>query len=110
LSDEQPLLEIIEVRGTRRVRVRLRGELDLAGAPALSETLRRLRDRHEPVLLDLDELSFIDMSGLRVVLTAAEEAARDGWAFSITPGSPPVRRLIALVPLDGHLPLDGSSG
>ncbi len=109
MSDEQPLLEIIEVRSTGRVRLRLRGELDLAGVPALSETLRRLRDRDEPVLLDLDELSFIDMSGLRVVLEAAREAANDGGAFSITPGSPPVRRLIGLLPLDGQLPLDGSS-
>lgn len=109
MSDEQPLLEITEIRDAVGVRVRLRGELDLAGAPALREALRTLRERRELVLLDLDELSFIDMSGLRVVMAAAAEASRDGWAFTVTPGSAQVRRLLAVVPLSGQLPRDGSS-
>jgi anti-anti-sigma factor len=109
LGTEQSPLEVTELRDAGRVRVRLRGELDLAGAPAVAEHLRRLGARHETVLLDLDDLAFIDMSGLRVVMTAAEDAARDGWAFTITRGSAPVRRLIELVHLDGQLPLDGSS-
>ena len=49
------------------------------------------------------------MSGLRAVLATAEEASRDGAAFSVTRGSPPVRRLTELVQLDGRLQLDGSS-
>jgi anti-anti-sigma factor len=109
LSRENSLLEVIEVRDAGRVRVRLRGELDLASAPTVTECLRRLSERREQVLLDLDELAFIDMSGLRVILTAAEDASRDGWMFEVTRGSAPVRRLIALVRLDGQLPLDGSS-
>jgi anti-sigma B factor antagonist len=103
------LLEVIEVRDAGRVRVRLRGELDLAGAPRLTECLRRLSERREQVLLDLDELTFIDMSGLRTLLAAAEDASRDGWALTVTRGSAPVRRLITLVRLDGQLPVDGSS-
>jgi anti-anti-sigma factor len=100
-------LEVIEVRDPGRVRVRLRGELDLAGAPTVSDRLRRFRERGEPVLLDLDELEFIDMSGLRVLLAAAGEASRDGWSFAVTRGSAQVRRLIGLVRLEGQLPLDG---
>ena len=108
MSNEKPLLEVTEVRDAQAVRVRLRGELDLAGAPTVTDCLRRLQDRGERVLLDLDELTFIDMSGLRVVLAAAESASRDGWTFAVTRGSPPVRRLIALVRLDGQLPVCGS--
>jgi len=77
LNDEQSVLEITEVRDTDGVRVCLRGELDLAGAPRLAEVLRTLRAARDPVLLDLDELSFIDMSGLRVVLAAVEDFADD---------------------------------
>jgi anti-anti-sigma factor len=109
LSSEHPLLEVVEVREAGKVRVRLRGELDLASAPTASESLRRLRERGEAVLLDLDELEFIDMSGIRMLVAAAEEASRDGWSFAVTAGSAPVRRLISLVRLDGRLPLAGRS-
>jgi anti-anti-sigma factor len=97
---------MVETREGERVRVRLRGELDLATAPQVVAGLRRLRERGERVLLDLDELAFIDVSGLRVVMHAAEEASNDGGGFAVTRGSPPVRRLIALV-VDAQLPLDG---
>ena len=109
MSNENPLLEVTEVRDAGRVRVRLRGELDLASAVTLTKCLRRLQERHEQVLLDLDELTFIDMSGVRTLLAAADSAAGDGWAFAVTRGSAPVRRLVALVGLDGQLPVDGSS-
>jgi anti-anti-sigma factor len=109
LSRDKPLLEVIEVRDDAMVRVLLRGELDLAGAPTVSECLRRLRERRERVLLDLDELVFIDMSGLRAVLAAAEAASSDGGTLAMTRGSAPVRRLIALVQFDGQAPIGGIS-
>ena len=100
------MLEVTEVPDAGTVRLRLRGELDLAGAATLTKRLRALRARRAHVLLDLDELEFIDMTGLRVLLTAAEDAARDGWAFTLTRGSPPVRRLVGLVQLEGRLPFE----
>jgi anti-anti-sigma factor len=109
LSRQQSLLEVIEVREDARVRVRLRGEFDLAGAPTVTERLRSLRERRETVLVDLDELEFIDMSGLRALLLAAEGAAGEGLRFTVTRGSDAVRRLLSLVGVDGHLPVDGSS-
>jgi anti-anti-sigma factor len=89
--------------------MRLRGELDLASAPTLSQRLRSFRERREPVLLDLDELEFIDMSGLRALLAASEEASHDGWSFAVTRGSAQVRRLLGLVRLDTQLPVDGQT-
>lgn len=97
------------MREDGRVRVRLRGELDLDGAPTVAERLRSLRELRTAVLLDLDELEFIDMGGLRVLLSAAEDASADGSPFTVTRGSPAVRRLLALVQIDGPLPMDGSS-
>jgi anti-anti-sigma factor len=109
LNREQPLLEVTEVREAGGTRVRLRGELDLAGVAAVNEVLRRHSEQRERVVLDVDELAFIDMSGIRMVVQAAADAERDGWAFSVTPGSPAVRRLVALVDLDGRSLFDGSS-
>jgi anti-anti-sigma factor len=109
LSIEPVPFEVIEVREPDRVRVRLRGEFDLATADLVSERLRRVREHGAAVLLDLDELSFIDAAGLRVILTAANDARNDGWAFAVTRGSAPVRRLFALVDAGRHLRFDGAS-
>jgi anti-anti-sigma factor len=56
------------------------------------------------VLLDLDELTFMDAKGARLVLEAAENARRDGWALAVTPGSAPVRRLFQLLDITDLLP------
>lgn len=90
------------------MRVRLRGELDLATADVVADRLTGLRRRGADVVLDLDELEFIDAAGVRVVLTAAEHARGDGAAFTVTRGSAPVRRLFELLDLDGRLPFEGA--
>lgn len=107
LSDEHPVLDIIESPEAGRIRVRLHGDLDLATAPVLRQALSRLCQRRQPVVLDLDQLAFIDMSGLRAVSAAAQEASRERVSFGVTRGSPQVRRLVDLAQFDGQLPLDG---
>jgi anti-anti-sigma factor len=109
LSHGHPLLEVVEMRDAGRVRVLMRGELDRATAPLMTETLRRLGARGERVLLDLDELAFIDMGGLRAVLAAVADASNDGWSLALTTGSRPVRRLFGMVGVDGQLPTDRTS-
>jgi anti-anti-sigma factor len=104
LRREQSLLEVIEAPEDGRIRVYLRGELDLAGAPTVIARLRGLRERRETVLVDLDELAFIDARGLRALLSAADDAAGDGVAFTVTRGSLAVRRFLTLVGVDGQLP------
>ena len=42
MSRQQSLLQVIDVREDTRVRVRLRGEFDLAGPPTVTERLRSL--------------------------------------------------------------------
>ena len=90
----------------RRARRSASGELDIATAEAVAKRLAVLRDRHESVLLDLDGLTFIDASGVRLVLAAAADSRRDGWAFAVTHGSRQVRRVFVLLGLDRHLPYD----
>ena len=44
-------------------------------------------------LLDLGALRFLDTSGLRLILETAEASRRDGFSFSVLPGSAAVQRL-----------------
>lgn len=106
MSGEQYWLDMTEVREAGRIRLRLQGELDLATAPIVAERLGTLREQRTNVVLDLDGLAFIDMSGLRMLRATAESAALDGWTFTVTRGSAAVRRLLDLVQFDGPLPLD----
>jgi len=58
-------------------------------------------------VLDLDELDFIDVRGMRLVLAAADDARRDGWSLAVTRGSRAVRLLLEILGIDDHLPHDG---
>ena len=69
-----------------------RGELDMATEGRLRAALQRQAE-HGAVTLDLSGLRFVDSSGLRLILETAEAARRDGFAFTMLPGSPSVQRL-----------------
>ena len=84
--------------------LRLGGELDLASAPILERALEGTEIGTAALLvLDLDELQFVDSSGLRVILLAHEHARERGQEFAITPGSPQVQRLLSITSVTEHL-------
>jgi anti-anti-sigma factor len=78
-------------------RLEVAGELDMATMGVLRDELARLRAAHRQMVVDLSGLSFVDSSGLRLLLEAQADARRDGWglAFS-TELSPAVKRLLDL--------------
>ena len=81
----------IEVReGPDGTFVAPRGELDMATAGELRAALDAAPGA---LTLDLSGLRFLDTSGLRLVLETAEQAKRDGRAFTVVPGAPAVQRL-----------------
>jgi anti-anti-sigma factor len=97
-------LQIVTRAEADRVIVELHGELDLASAPALAGELARGQvSRAEAVVLDLQDLDFVDSSGLRVILEAHEQAAERGQPFAVTEGSPQVKRLLSIAGVDEHL-------
>ena len=75
------------------------GELDLATAQDLEAVLAT---RSGPVVVDLRKLSFIDLTGLRVLLDADARSRQDGQNLRFIPG-PRVRRLFELAELPDRL-------
>lgn len=87
-----------------RVVLRLHGELDLAGAPALAAQIQKAEaNNHAALVLDLEDLSFIDSSGLRVILTAHERAQQRKAEFAVTRGSQQVQRLLTTAGVGDYL-------
>jgi anti-anti-sigma factor len=68
-----------------RVRLVAVGELDIASAPLLEAALSEHRAAEASVVLDLSGITFMDSSGLKVLVRAANEARSNGWAFAVDP-------------------------
>jgi anti-sigma B factor antagonist len=79
------------------------GDLDLATADTLSDEIGRLRERgFEKLVLDLRGLTFLDSSGLHVLVRAREEALEDGAGFALIDGAPTVCRVLDITGLRDH--------
>jgi anti-sigma B factor antagonist len=80
--------------------VALRGELDFDDAPRLGRVLDGLRAEGERrVVVDLSELTFIDSSGISVLVAAARAATVEQQAFVVAAPMPNVQRVFDIVSL-----------
>jgi anti-anti-sigma factor len=89
-----PLVVLRSEIDSGRVGLRLVGELDLHTVELLEAALARTRDEKAPNVVDLSELRFIDLIGLRTLLRAAEGEA--AGAVRLIGATGVVRRLIEL--------------
>jgi anti-sigma B factor antagonist len=101
----------IEVRHEReRVVLELHGELDLLGAPLLEQEIDRLSaSSPSTIVLDTQDLQFIDSAGLRVILAADEAARARGGELAMTPGPQQVRRLLEIAGVSKRLRIIASA-
>jgi anti-anti-sigma factor len=94
-SDWEPEPFRVEVRpDRRRVVVLPHGEVDLATVDQLGAEIDELVDRgFDTVVLDLRATSFLDSSGLHLLL---RQTARTDAQLTLIDGAPAVRRIIDL--------------
>jgi anti-anti-sigma factor len=73
------------------------GEIDLATSPQLREALLAPEAQASRIVLDLRAVSFIDSSGLGVIVGQQKRSQEDGHSFSVAvDGSSAVRRILDL--------------
>ncbi|HEX3911109.1 MAG TPA: DUF6328 family protein [Solirubrobacteraceae bacterium] len=100
----QEHLRVDARRTDDRVVLHLTGELDLASSSIFERALEQADVAAASLLvLDLDELKFVDSTGLRVILLAHEGARGRGQEFAITQGSPQVQRLLSITSVAEHM-------
>jgi anti-sigma B factor antagonist len=80
----------------------LSGELDLCTAPALAKMLEGPTERGGTIGLDLADLTYIDSSGLHVILNTVRRLGEGGRVVFFNP-SPAVRHFVELCGLDGMI-------
>lgn len=100
----------IDVRHEQdRIVLGLHGELDLVGAPRLQSEIEDPGfDSTGMVVLDLQNLQFIDSAGLRVILSAHERSRARGQGFALTRSTQQVQRLLNIAGVDEHLSIIAS--
>jgi anti-anti-sigma factor len=86
-----------------RTLVTPRGELDMASAPELEQTILPRLQSGAWLVLDLRSLDFIDSSGLRVVVGAHRTAEDHDGRFTCVRGAPgsTVHRIVEIAGIDG---------
>ena len=81
------------------------GEVDIATAPRLGHHLAALAGSGRPVIADLDQVSFIDASGLGALVGAARRADAHGGSLHAVCARPQTRKLLWLTGVDRRIPL-----
>lgn len=80
--------------------VSLEGEVDLSSVPELEARIAAAeRDSPEELVIDVRRVTFMDSSGLRILLAAHQRAEEQGRAFAIVRGSDAVDRLLKVTGL-----------
>jgi anti-anti-sigma factor len=96
MNDSSPLggLTISSAVEDGAVSLSLEGELDLAGARQMEESLAAVeRERPARLVVDLGRLQFIDSTGLRLLLQADARAKQGGYELVLRPGEAAVQRV-----------------
>jgi anti-anti-sigma factor len=76
--------------------VRVTGELDIATAPQLAEMLGRAEERCRRIVLDVRQVTFMDSSGVHVILDANVRANAAGRRLVLVRGPSQVDRVLDL--------------
>ena len=85
--------------------VAVAGEVDIATVTRLRQRLFELAASGRTLVVDLDQVSFIDSSGLAALVGAARRAAAHGTSLQVVCDRPRTRQLFRLTGLDGLVPL-----
>jgi anti-sigma B factor antagonist len=85
--------------------VRLQGELDIAAEEAAMAELGAALDGCAVLIADLSELSFLDSTGVRVLLAFHLRAQEQGARFGVVRGDGMVARLLEVTRIGQRFPV-----
>jgi anti-anti-sigma factor len=81
------------------VSIRVKGELDMAATPALTEAIRAAAATPR-IVLDLSGVTFLDSSAIGALVASGREVGEGGGRLSIGPRSDIVNRVLEITGLD----------
>ena len=110
VAQPAPTFTVKTRRDADAVVVVLAGELDLPVAQTVRAALRRaMREPGARLIVDLSGLTFIDSSGLHIILDAYKQCRGAGPTFTIRPGPPNVQQMFELTKTLDYLPFESNA-
>lgn len=104
-AGSRPAVSVSTFHGPGLPVIRVAGEIDLATAPLLDRHLTAtIGPRTPDVVVDLSAVSFMDASGLSVLVRAANQARRHGGRVCLTPLPERLERLLHITRLHSFFP------
>ena len=98
-------LEIERRDEGERAVLTLRGELDIATVPRLTEAVdAALAQRPGMLIVDLRPMKFLDSSGLRQIIVLSDRARQEGWQLVLVRPEPPALSIFQITRADENLP------
>jgi anti-sigma B factor antagonist len=94
-----PPLQVFVSNQLGRAHVLLMGDLDLATAPFLARELHHV-DPDRDLVIDVGLLSFLDMTGLGVLVSEHERLLAHGYKLTIYAPTPRAQRILEITGLD----------
>lgn len=96
----RPEFEIRDSEEAEHLLVSVRGEIDMATAPALETHLERLRAQKRHVRLNLSAVEYMDSTGVRILIDAVTHARTQGVPLGVDDAfTPAVKHLFEVVQL-----------
>jgi anti-sigma B factor antagonist len=96
LAEASPFCLSVREGGPDAAWVRVVGELDIATAPRLAQTLRSAELCARRLVLDLRDMVFMDCCGVRVIVSASVRARQVGGRLIVVRGPSAVDRVFVL--------------
>jgi anti-anti-sigma factor len=83
----------------------LSGELDIATSPRLEEAVGELLAQEvRELVIDLSPLTFVDSSGLRLLIVLSDRAGEEDWTLGLVRPSEPSLSVFQITGADQNLP------
>ena len=90
----------LQVQADPEGTLRLSGEFDMTSVETFRLAVETSADPEREIVLDLTELTFLDSSGIRAILTMAQEIGTNG--VLLRNPQPNVRRVIEIIDIEGR--------
>jgi anti-anti-sigma factor len=98
-------LEVDDAVAGGRHTISVAGELDMASAPELTAMIERVcAEGASAITVDLSGLTFIDSTGLHIIISTSERCKNLGLDFQLVPGPQKIQRLFEVTGLLNVLP------